>query len=606
MLKTSKTSKKQVRISAATDWPFSLKNLWAMRGPLLETWRAEPVSMIVNLHRRRGNQRTAAVIDFVSQRSSGFPLVGVSALTALLAEDAATLEKRLNVAKSVKLTSRGAKVLADIAITAGHVGLAEVFAASMTNSNSGARVTRAKLLWHNGELSKAIEQLSGSNHRESRLREFYSAEREVFGGWRPRLESLEDFSPIPNVVLHLLTNSLPHTESGYTQRSHSILLEQAKSGVEVHAVTRLGYPQSIGVPHAHGVDIVDGIKYHRMSLDGPRLNLRDHHQQEAEKLLDLVSTIRPSVIHTTTHFVNGLVAGAVSRAAGIPWIYEIRGQLSDTWASKRGPEAVRSERYLSFKREELAVARSADAVITIGEQMRELLISREMDSSSISMAPNAVGESFLVSPRSAEMVRAELGLEVSPIFMGTVSSLVEYEGLETLIQAYALLRSRRDDIRLLIVGDGASGLRLRRAATELGLDPATIFTGRVPREQAVKYHQALDIFVVPRQDLLVTRAVTPLKPVEAMAMERPVVASDLPALREIVTHGVTGTLVPPGDPELLARALEELADDAELRFRMGRAGRQSVLLNRTWSTSVQASLKLYKQFSERNTSTVDD
>ncbi|MGY5318975.1 glycosyltransferase [Neomicrococcus lactis] len=467
-------------------------------------------------------------------------------------------------------------------------------------------MTRAKLLWHNGELSKAIDELSGTNHRESRLREFYEAEREVFGGWRPQLEKLVDYSPIPNVVLHLLTNSLPHTESGYTQRSHSILLEQAKSGVEVHAVTRLGYPQSIGVPHSHGVDIVDGIKYHRLALDGPRKNLRDHHQQEAEQLLDLIHTIRPSVIHTTTHFVNGLVAGAVSQAAGIPWIYEIRGQLSDTWASKRGPESINSERYISFKREELAVARSADAVITIGEQMKNLLISRDIESHVISMSPNAVGEAFLASPQVPRTVRAEMGLEEEPIFVGTVSSLVDYEGLETLIQAYAMLRSRRDDVRLLIVGDGAASRRLRREALSLGLDPTTIFTGRVPREQAVKYHQALDIFVVPRQDLLVTRAVTPLKPVEAMAMERPVVASDLPALREIVTHGVTGTLVPPGDPEQLAKALEELVENAELRFRMGRAGRQSVLLNRTWSTSVQASLKLYKQFSERNANTLDD
>lgn len=591
-----KVRKKTLRNLASFDRQPSLLRLVSLRRPLVESWRAEPVSMVVNLHRRRGSERSAAFIEFLSQRYAKTPFRSLAALTALLAEDSETLEERLRGALEGRVSSRGAKILADIAITAGHVELAEQFSKSMTSSDPGARLTRAKLLWHNGELTKAIDELTGSNHRVRRLREFYEAEREVFGGWRPSLESLEDYQPLPNVVLHLLTNSLPHTSSGYTQRSHSLLVEQAKAGVEVHAVTRLGYPQSIGVSSTHGVDVVDGIKYHRMTLDGPRSNLRDHHQQEAEELLKLVQTIRPSVIHTTTHFVNGLVANAVARAAGIPWIYEVRGQLSDTWASKRGPDAVNSERYLSFKREEVAVARSADAVITIGQQMKDLLVAREVSPQSISMSPNAVGDAFLIQPKHPSIVREELGLTGGSVFIGTVSSLVEYEGLETLIYAYALLRKKRADIRLLIVGDGDAGMRLRRTASELELDPSNIFMGRVSREEAVKFHQALDIFVVPRNDLLVTRAVTPLKPVEAMAMERPVVASDLPALREIVSDGITGILVPPADPEKLANAIEVLVDDAALRSRMGKAGRELVLLNRTWSGSVKASLDLYDRF----------
>ncbi|GAA2563973.1 hypothetical protein GCM10009861_25010 [Neomicrococcus aestuarii] len=300
------------------------------------------------------------------------------------------------------------------------------------------------------------------------------------------------------------------------------------------------------------------------------------------------------------------MANAVARAAGIPWIYEVRGQLSDTWASKRGPEAIRSERYLSFKREEIEIARSADAVITIGQYMKNLLVAREVSPESISMSPNAVGEDFLFQPKSPEQVREELGLDSGSVYVGTVSSLVEYEGIETLLRAYELLLRRRNDIRLMIVGDGEAGLRLRRTAADIGLNPNEIFVGRVPREEAVRYHQALDIFVVPRNDLLVTRAVTPLKPVEAMAMERPVIASDLPALREIVVDGITGVLVPPADSESLARAIEELVDDAELRCRMGKAGRETVLLNRTWKGSVSASLDLYQKFAQGSASVVND
>lgn len=592
-------------LGSRLNQPISIKNVLSLQQSLVQSWRAEPISLLVNLHRRRGTERTSAYIDVLKEKTRNSRFKSVAALTALLAEDYSSVEQLLLDARGMKVSSRQAKLLADIAMTSGHANLAEGFVGSITASDSGARLTKAKLLWHNGEISNAIEQLSGTNARERRLREFYEAEREVFGGWRPELEQLEDYRPLPKVVLHLLTNSLPHTMSGYTQRSHSILLEQSRAGAEVHAVTRLGYPQSIGVHNSHGVDVVDGIKYHRMRLDGARLNLRDHHQQEASELLELVKIIRPSVIHTTTHFVNGAVAGAVARAAGVPWIYEIRGQLSDTWASKRGPEAVKSERYVSFKREELAVAKEADAVITIGREMRNTLVRGDVPQSSISLSPNAVGEQFLVQPRPATEVRSELGLETKPVHIGTVSSLVAYEGLETLIRAFALLRDRGKNARLLIVGDGEAIIRLKRTATELGLNCREIFIGRVSRSDAVKYHQALDVFVVPRDDLLVTRAVTPLKPVEAMAMGRPVVASDLPALREIVSDGVNGKLVPPDNPEALADALEDLVDDESERLKMGRAGREMVLKTRTWERSVQASLKLYQKLSAQKVNAID-
>ena len=62
-------------------------------------------------------------------------------------------------------------------------------------------------------------------------------------------------------------------------------------------------------------------------------------QQQAEELLKVALEFRPSVLHTTTHFVNGLVVRAVAQALDIPWVYEVRGQLADTWAATRGPQA---------------------------------------------------------------------------------------------------------------------------------------------------------------------------------------------------------------------------------------------------------------------------
>jgi D-inositol-3-phosphate glycosyltransferase len=107
------------------------------------------------------------------------------------------------------------------------------------------------------------------------------------------------------------------------------------------------------------------------------------------------------------------------------------------------------------------------------------------------------------------------------------------------------------------------------------------FTGRVPRDAAALHHQALDVFVVPRRDDRVCRLVTPLKPVEAMACARPVVASDVPALAELVREPGSGRLVPPGDAVALADTLAALAEDADLRRALGARGR-AFASGRTW------------------------
>ena len=163
-----------------------------------------------------------------------------------------------------------------------------------------------------------------------------------------------------------------------------------------------------------------------------------------------------------------------------------------------------------------------------------------------------------------------------------------YEGLDDLVRAFALLAPEYPQLRLLIVGDGVSRPALEEQISALGLSDRAIFTGRVPRDLAPLYHQALDVFVVPRKDLAVTRAVTPLKPVEALASARPVVGSDLPALREIIDDGGTGLLAPAEDPRELAQAISTLLSDAGYRAALGQAGRAAVLAGRTWAANAKA------------------
>ena len=190
--------------------------------------------------------------------------------------------------------------------------------------------------------------------------------------------------------------------------------------------------------------------------------------------------------------------------------------------------------------------------------------------------------------------------------MGTVTSVVDYEGLDDLARAVDIARESVPSILAVIVGDGVARPGLQQLVSDLGIQDHVKFCGRVDRSEAVEYFRSLDVFVVPRKDRTVTRAVTPLKPVEALAARTAVVASDLPALREVIEHGVTGLLTPPDDPASLAAVLVDLARVASLRNRLAEAGREWALENRTWAVTAKETVKRYGEMTGNVPQPVDD
>jgi glycosyltransferase involved in cell wall biosynthesis len=115
----------------------------------------------------------------------------------------------------------------------------------------------------------------------------------------------------------------------------------------------------------------------------------------------------------------------------------------------------------------------------------------------------------------------------------------------------------------------------------------------VARDHAASWHRALDVFVVPRRDVEVCRTVTPLKPIEAMAVGRPVVVSDVPALAEIVQGPETGLLFTAEDPSALADTLAALHDDPGLRVSLSTNGRDFAA-TRTWSAMAERYRRIYE------------
>ncbi|GAA1618766.1 glycosyltransferase family 4 protein [Nonomuraea maheshkhaliensis] len=400
-------------------------------------------------------------------------------------------------------------------------------------------------------------------------------------------------------VLHLVTNALPYTQAGYTVRTHRIVTAQKAAGIDPHVVTSWGWPMLQGHADATPYDEIDGIPYYRL-LPGAHgempFEMQGRMIKGADRVTKLVTELRPQVLHAATDHRNGSVAHAVRDRTGTPFVYEVRGFLEETWAS-RDPIRVGSQRHVLQREREAFLMREADAVVTLAETMATEIVERGVPRERIHLAPNAVDDELLSAHYDGASFRSAYGIADGEIVVGSVSSIVAYEGFATLLRAAALLRDQNTPVRVLIVGDGTERDNLLELVEELGLRDA-ILPGRVGPDEALQAQDAIDIFACPREDLRVCRLVTPLKPVEAMALGKPVVLSDLPALSELVGSDGAGLLVPPGDPAELAKAIAGLREDPARRAEMGEAGRAEVAAKRTWSRVAETYQALYRSLAE--------
>lgn len=398
-------------------------------------------------------------------------------------------------------------------------------------------------------------------------------------------------------VLHLLTNSRPHTSSGYTSRSHQVLQSQIEAGVSVAAVTPLGYPATVLRMAHRSPELVGEVAYHRLLPARWGADVLRRHDVQLELLDRLVEQVRPDVLHAHSHFVNGLIALEVGARHGLPVVYEVRGMLEETWAFREGDDARATDRYRVFREQEEHVVRSADAVLTIGDAMRQDLAQRT-GRQDIRLVPNAVSAAEFVDDvqRASARARARgrLGIGPDDLVVGSVSSLVDYEGFDLLLEAASALATGGTPVTVLLVGDGAAAPGLRRAARASAAGATVLMPGRVARDQVPDHLAALDVFVVPRRDAPVCRLVTPLKPAEAMAAGLPLVVSDLPALREFVTDGVEGLVFPADDTQGLVSALMRLRSPS-VRAVMGAAARESARASRTWEANAATYLDVYRR-----------
>jgi glycosyltransferase involved in cell wall biosynthesis len=429
--------------------------------------------------------------------------------------------------------------------------------------------------------------------------EWIANERRVLGrliestpGWLPRIPGpAEPLKPAgDDVVMHLLKESAPYLTNGFTMRSRYNMLAAVDAGMRPAVVTDLGFPRLLGITDFERVELVDGIAHHRLDL-GPFYNLEgpvDRILQDQAWLTARVARgVLPAVIHASSGhrgFEHALIGIALRDHIRRPLVYEVRSFFESVWSSDDF-WGERGEQYHRRFDTETRAMRSADHVITIAEAMRAEIVERGVDPDRVTVIPNGV-DADVFSPRPPDpALQRRYGLE-GAFTIGYISSLDHpRENHELLIDATRLLLARHRNVRCLIVGEGRRREELERQARRAGVNREVVFAGRVPHEEVPGHYALLDAFVVPRKDERAARMVTPLKPYEALAMARPLVVADLPALLEIAEPEERGVAFTAGDAASLASAIERLIDDPAMAARLGAAGREWVARDRSWTAN---------------------
>ena len=503
---------------------------------------------------------------------------------------------------------------AQIALNAGEDAEALRLADAVLNEDTSVTTLRAaaRVFYNAAQLDRAkelVRQLEKKLGDKIKLndRKFID---EVFGRaqlatWATLPAQPRSIPTQPKRVLNFLAFSLPYTSVGYATRSHGLAIGIKNAGWDIRPYTRPGFPYDFK-PELVGQqlpeeDEIEGIVYRRI-FDFNRKEMTEVEYMYAaiEHYERIIRQEEPTVVHAASNYVTALPALIAARRLGVRFVYEVRGFWEVT-RSSRDEKFENTAKYRFMQLFEALTARHADHVITITSAMKEELMMRGVPEERISIAYNSVDpQRFIPRPRNLELA-AQLHIPENVPVIGYLGSFVDYEGLDDLVTACACLKSNGHDFRLLLVGDGAVFEELIRQVEESGLADKTIMTGRVPHEMVEEYYPLVDIAPFPRKPWQVCELVSPLKPYEAMALEKAVVVSGTRALTEIVTHEHNGLVFAKGDVGDLQAKLEMLLRDVALRAGLGQTARQWVEQERSWDVAGRVCVMTYPHTANHET-----
>jgi teichuronic acid biosynthesis glycosyltransferase TuaC len=300
-------------------------------------------------------------------------------------------------------------------------------------------------------------------------------------------------------------------------RYASKLSQTMFEGIEVY------YPRYVNIPGERGFPL-SSLSYSR-AIKGLVIRLKN--------------TFDFDLIHAHAICPDGFAAAQIGRQVGTPVVCTIHGADVNVY-----PHRTRFTHLVTRK-----AIRGVDVIITVSAALKEKTLALETPRREIRVIPNGV-DLRKFTPVDRQQARAELGLPQDGKILVYTSRLDEAKGLSYLLVALKMVLSHKGNCLLVLVGDGPYKQHLEQDVTELSLQGNVIFAGLRPHTEIVKWMSAGDIVVQPSLN-----EGSPLPVYEALACGRPMIASRVGGIPELITSDDYGLLVPPADPEALGEAL---------------------------------------------------
>jgi glycosyltransferase involved in cell wall biosynthesis len=292
------------------------------------------------------------------------------------------------------------------------------------------------------------------------------------------------------------------------------------------------------------------------------------------------------LIHAHWVLPNAVPAALAARLRGLPLVISLHG--SDIFLAEQAvPLALTAGMTM----------RSAAMVTACSGDLRERAVRLGAPPAHVEVIPYGVDpQAFRPDAAAAAEVRAELGLPAAAPLIVTVSRLVYKKGLTYLLEAFPAVLAEHPCATLVLAGYGDLRDELERRAHELGVAAHVRFPGQLERARAARYISAADVYVVPSvRDQRGNVDGLPNALLEGMGAARPIVASCVAGIPEVITDGEHGLLVPERDPHALAAAISRLLGDRALAARLGAAARRRITTELTWDQTAARFEAVYRR-----------
>jgi len=317
----------------------------------------------------------------------------------------------------------------------------------------------------------------------------------------------------------------------------------------------------------------------------------------SRRIQEIIELEKPDILHAHSPILNAIPALRLGRKLRIPVVYEIRAFWEDA-AVDHGTYSEDSWKFKLVRLIETWICRKADHVGVLCCGLKEDLIKRGISPKKITVVYNGVDvEDFNACEPDAEYLKA-WDLNGKKV-IGFIGSFYRYEGLDLLINAFSQISTTMPDAMLLLVGGGEVERELKDQVQRLNLTDKVIIPGRISHDRIPGVYALIDLMVYPRYSMRLTELVTPLKPLEAMAMGKALIASDVGGHKELIKHEQTGFLFPAGNVSALAESLECLLKDGTLRKKLETQGLEWVKANHTWDKTTSVYTEIYAKALEK-------